>query len=480
MGELVTETNEVEVQVDSIKQPRTTINRHFDENKVVQLAESIRLIGLRHAITISEDNVLIAGRHRLAAVKRLGKKTIKAEILPVSGILAELVSIDENLLHASLTFLEESEHLSRREEILDELGMRAPPHAPKKRDTQKRAQSSAPLNPDEEPKVKTTKDIASEAGMSERSAQVRLQVAKSIDKTARNKLRDTDTADNASELIRLAKVNNADDQNTVVDMVVKGECKTIKEAVSTLARNKQRNDFAGRAAKVKKLPDNIKLICKDFFEAEGDDKFLKHNSIDAIITDPSYVDEWKENWAPFLGIAADILKPGGFLICYVGHVRLPEFFEGLRETQINADTGGAGKNNQLKFFWISALDHSGSIKAVHPFSVQCGFKPIIIAYKPTAKNTMPKPYQYFNDLIQGSGREKGLHPWQQSANELIPLIDAFTAPGDTVLDMFMGSGTTGVACKMTARKFTGYDNVQINVDIATKRISEAEPINEDK
>lgn len=476
MGELVTETNEVEVQVDSIKQPRTTINRHFDENKVVQLAESIRLVGLRHAITISEDNVLIAGRHRLAAVKRLGKKTIKAEILPVSGIIAELVSIDENLLHASLTFLEESEHLSRREEILDELGQRAPPHAPKKRDTQKRAQSSAPLNPDEEPKIKTTKDIASEAGMSERSAQVRLQVAKSIDQKARNKIRNTDSADNASELLRLAKVDNAEDQNTIVDMVVKGDCKTIKEAVSTLARDKQRNDFAGRAAKVKKLPDNIKLVCKDFFEAEGDDKFLKSNSIDAIFVDPPYIDSWKENWVPTLGIAADVLKPGGFLVSYVGHIRLPEFFEALRTTQINAETGGSGKNNQLKFFWICSLEHSGSIKAVHPFGVQCGFKPIIIAYKPTNNDTMPKPYQYFNDLIHGSGREKNVHPWQQSASELIPLIDALTRPGDTILDPFMGSGTTGIACKMTARKFIGYDILEENVKVATSRISETESI----
>ena len=477
MGELVTETNEVEVPVDSIKQPRTTINRHFDENKVVQLAESIRLVGLRHAITVSEDNVLIAGRHRLAAVKRLGKKTIKAEILPVSGVIAELISIDENLLHASLTVLEESEHLSRREEILDGLGMRAISGHKVGSGKKSRVKNSAPMDPDEEdeePKIKTTKDIASEAGMSERSAQVRLQVAKSIDKTARNKIRDTDAADNASELLRLSKVDPAT-QNIVADMIVSGECKTVKDAIRKVTMDAQRKDFAGRAAKIKNLPDNIKLICKDFFEAEGDNKFIKSNSIDAIFTDPPYVDSWRENWVPFLGIAADVLKPGGFLISYVGHIRLPEFFEALKETQINAETGGAGKNNQLKFFWICSLVHSGSIKAVHPYSVQCGFKPIIICYKPTDKGTVPKPYQYFNDLIQGSGREKGVHPWQQSAGELIPLIDAFTSPGSTVLDPFAGSCTSAVACKMTARKCICYDLDPENIKIGTTRVSETEP-----
>jgi len=473
MGELVTESIEIEVPVENIKQPRTTIERHFDENKVAQLMESIRLTGLRHAITISQDNVLIAGRHRLAAVKRLGKKTIKAEILPISGILAELVAIDENLLHASLTFLEESEHLRRREEILADFGQRAqrgsdPKALYKSTDD---ARDRASDDEKHKSKIKTTKDIAAEAGMSARSAQERLQIAKSIDKSVRNKLRNTDTADNKAELLRLAKLGNSEDQNTVVDKLISGQCKTIKEAVSVFMRDKQRKEFAGRAAEVKKLPDNIKLICHDFFEAEGDEGFLKPNTIDCIITDPPYVEEWKENWAPFLGIAADILKPGGFLICYVGHIRLPEFFEGLRETQIE-DPGKVSKNNRLEFFWECSLDQSGSIKAVHARSVQCGHKPILIAYKPP----MRQPYKYFNDLIRGSGKEKGLHEWQQSAMELIPLIDAFTAPGDTVLDPFMGSGTTGIACKLTARKFIGYDLVKENVEIATTRISETDPL----
>jgi DNA modification methylase len=40
----------------------------------------------------------------------------------------------------------------------------------------------------------------------------------------------------------------------------------------------------------------------------------------------------------------------------------------------------------------------------------------------------------------------------------------------------MGSGTTGIACKMTARKFIGYDILEENVKVATSRISETESI----
>lgn len=470
MGELLIEGEIVEVSIDSIKPPRNVF-RHLDGNKVKQLAENINLFGLRHPITISKDGFLISGLHRLSAMKTLGKKTIRAEILPVTGVMARILTLAENLLRSDLTQLERGEHLNEYNKLLIELGQRATPASGMKIKKQKHpVKNSSPDDLDEEP-PKTTKKVADEAGISARKLQNLVQIANKIDQKVRDKIRNTDISDNESELLRLARVETTEDQNTVVDMVVKGECKTIREAIRKMVMDAQRKDFAGRAAEVKKLPDNIKLICHDFFEAEGDDGFLKHNSIDAIFTDPPYIDSWREWWAPFLGIAADILKPGGFLISYVGHVRLPDLFEALRETQIE-DPGKISKNNRLEFFWICALDHSGLIKAVHPRSVQCGFKPIIILYKPP----MRQPYKYFNDLIRGSGREKSAHPWQQSAIELIPLIDAFTAPGSTVLDPFMGSGTTGIACKMTARKFIGFDISQENVEIATTRISETYPM----
>jgi hypothetical protein len=458
MGEFVREGEIREVQIDSIKPPRT-VYRHIDNTKVKQLAESIGMFGLRHPITISEDNVLISGAHRIAAMKVLGKKTIRAEVLPVSGVMARILTIEENLIRADLTLMEQAEHLAERNRLLLELGERTS-DGQHVNPRGKGARSSAELSP-----IKSTKDFADEMGIAARTLQERMQIANSIDQAARDKLRDTEISDNKSELIRLAKVGNAEDQNSIVDMVINRECKTIKDAVATFARNKQRNEFAGLAAEVKNLPDSIKLIRGDFFDMEDATDFPKHNSVDAIITDPPYISEWAENWAPFLGIASDILKPGGFLISYVGHIRLTEFFAALEETQIESPSK-LSKNNKLEFFWICALDHSGSIKAVHPRSIQCGFKPILIAFKPPMK----KLYKYINDLIKGSGRSKEHHDWEQSVDELIPLLDAFTKPGDVVLDPFAGSCTTAVACKMTARKCICYDLDEENIKIGTKRV----------
>ena len=52
-------------------------------------------------------------------------------------------------------------------------------------------------------------------------------------------------------------------------------------------------------------------------------------------------------------------------------------------------------------------------------------------------------------------------------------MNQFTDPGETVLDPFMGSGTTGVACAKLGRKFIGIEIEPKYFDIACKRIEEA-------
>jgi DNA modification methylase len=52
-------------------------------------------------------------------------------------------------------------------------------------------------------------------------------------------------------------------------------------------------------------------------------------------------------------------------------------------------------------------------------------------------------------------------------------IESWTNPGDTILDPFMGSGTTGVACAKLGRKFIGIELEPKYFDIACKRIEDA-------
>ena len=81
-------------------------------------------IGLINAITLLPDGTLMAGRHRLAAAKLLGWKTIPAVIMELGELDAELVEIDENLRRSELTILEEAQHYARRDEIMQAKGLR--------------------------------------------------------------------------------------------------------------------------------------------------------------------------------------------------------------------------------------------------------------------------------------------------------------------------------------------------------------------
>lgn len=64
-----------------------------------------------------------------------------------------------------------------------------------------------------------------------------------------------------------------------------------------------------------------------------------------------------------------------------------------------------------------------------------------------------------------------LHPTQKPVALLEMLIKSFTNEDDTVLDSCMGSGSTGVACQFTNRKFIGIEKDSTFFKIAERRLS---------
>ena len=68
---------------------------------------------------------------------------------------------------------------------------------------------------------------------------------------------------------------------------------------------------------------------------------------------------------------------------------------------------------------------------------------------------------------------RGVHPTQKPVALMEYLIRTYTNPGDMVLDNTMGSGTTGVACVNTGRRFIGIERDAASFDIACSRIQQA-------
>ena len=75
--------------------------------------------------------------------------------------------------------------------------------------------------------------------------------------------------------------------------------------------------------------------------------------------------------------------------------------------------------------------------------------------------------------IHSCGGNKSGHPAPFPLQLAHDHIISWSNEGDTVLDCFMGSGTTGVACANTGRKFIGIELDEGYFEIAQKRIREA-------
>jgi site-specific DNA-methyltransferase (adenine-specific) len=69
--------------------------------------------------------------------------------------------------------------------------------------------------------------------------------------------------------------------------------------------------------------------------------------------------------------------------------------------------------------------------------------------------------------------EHGQHPTQKPIALLLDWIAKFTEPGELVLDPFMGSGTTGIACERLGRRFIGIEKDPKYFELACARITAA-------
>ena len=183
------------------------------EEKIEEIATSIKQLGLLNPITITSDNYLIAGFHRLHACKLLKHQTIPAVIKDTSKVYGELMEIDENLKRNELNHIEISEHMVRREELLEELGVRMKKGG----------------NQYTEGNMVTTGELAEEIGLSNRVYRLKRQPA-TINEEARDLLRDTRWAENLMDMVKLSQ-QDYDLQLQIAHALVSGKYGSFKSAL---------------------------------------------------------------------------------------------------------------------------------------------------------------------------------------------------------------------------------------------------------
>jgi site-specific DNA-methyltransferase (adenine-specific) len=79
--------------------------------------------------------------------------------------------------------------------------------------------------------------------------------------------------------------------------------------------------------------------------------------------------------------------------------------------------------------------------------------------------------RYPIDIIKFKKDKLKVHPTQKPVSLLSYLIKTYTKEGDLVLDFTMGSGSTGVACQNTGRKFIGIELDEDYFKIAKERMN---------
>jgi hypothetical protein len=101
------------LRLDEIQIPASW--RPYNAEAVVNLKGSIALIGLQSAPTVVEREgryVLVAGRHRIEALKLLGHQTVLARVVDMDDRDARLWTISENLHRAELTVSQRAEQVT--------------------------------------------------------------------------------------------------------------------------------------------------------------------------------------------------------------------------------------------------------------------------------------------------------------------------------------------------------------------------------
>ncbi len=410
--------------------------RPLNAEKVAELAESIAQVGLLQPIGVRPDGTLVYGYHRLEACKRLGWTEIPAVVVDGDDLHAKLAEISENLVRNELTLLERAEHLAQMRAVYEQL-------YPNARGVGRPAKNSATVAPFSE-------WAAGQTGLAQRTVQHYVQLAESIAPEVRDAIRRTPIASDGAELKSLASLEPSQ-QRAVAELIASREAGSVREATRLLARRVFLEcDSAGE------LPRGIEIRHGDFREVLGD----LRGQVDAIITDPPYLSEYLPLYGELAKLAAELLRRNGVLVVMTPHLHLLEVANRMIQ--------------HLRYRWICVY-HMGDTKAnVSEAKVATSWKPLLVLTRKDAENLRFVCSDYFSGARGNSdGVEKTLHHWQQSLHGFIDIVQRFTEPGDLVVDPFLGSGTTALACLQLGRRFVGCDIDASAVAIARRRVQDA-------
>ena len=96
--------------------------------------------------------------------------------------------------------------------------------------------------------------------------------------------------------------------------------------------------------------------------------------------------------------------------------------------------------------------------------------PGLVGPEKAARGKLPTD-TWFHTIVPTNSKEKTGYPTQKPLGILKRIILASSNPGDTVLDFFAGSGSTGAACLALGRRFILVDDNKPAIDVMLRRFA---------
>ena len=172
---------------------------------------------------------------------------------------------------------------------------------------------------------------------------------------------------------------------------------------------------------------------------------IEPNSVNLVLTDIPYGQEFLPQVAELGAFANRVLVPGGLLATYAGKCWLPKVL--------------AAFEPYLQYRWCLASVWEGSGNVIHPGGWKQRKGRVISKWKPIllySKGDWAKDGEFF-DVVMHIDKEKDWHDWQQPLAVVETLVRYFSDLGDLVVDPCGGGFTTAVACKRLGRRCISCD-----------------------
>jgi site-specific DNA-methyltransferase (adenine-specific) len=202
-------------------------------------------------------------------------------------------------------------------------------------------------------------------------------------------------------------------------------------------------------------------------------KSLPSGSVDAVVTDPPYGINTKSDGGGKLNPWGDLCNSAFWYAAWLGEVRRVLRFKGAAWVCLNwrslvtfqkasCDLGWPIESLMIwDKKWIGPGGSRGLRPSYEMVALFCG--PEFSVEDRGIPDIQAFPW---------SSHKPTGHPAEKPVDLMRFCIDATVGTGATVLDPFMGSGTTGVACIQTGRKFIGFELDAKYCEIAARRIGE--------